>query len=156
VASAVEVANRLNEYFPFDTRTSQYFTLIYGVLDTESGLFRYISAGHPGPVLAPAAGRARVFEEGGPPLGLLPNPSYEEQTIQLGAGDRLYFLTDGLIEAESPAGEEFGMERLVRSLTATGRLPLEETVDALMTRVATWAGEGDLDDDATMLALEME
>jgi sigma-B regulation protein RsbU (phosphoserine phosphatase) len=155
IAGVVEVAHRLNDYFPFDPRTAQYFTLIYGVLDTASGLFRYVSAGHPGPVLVPASGQPREFTAGGPPLGLVPNSSYEEQTIKLNAGDRLYLVTDGLIEAESPEGEVFGTERLVRSLTATGRLPLSDSVQTALAKVEDWVGERDLEDDATMLAFEV-
>ena len=70
IAGVVEVADRLNGLFPFDTRTAQYFTLIYGLLDTESGLFRYILAGHPGPILVPATGRSQAFEAGGGAAGI--------------------------------------------------------------------------------------
>jgi len=155
IADVVKVANRLNEYFPFNTRTAQYFTLIYGVLDIESGVFRYVLSGHPAPIVVPAAGQPRELKSGGPPLGLLPNPSIEEQTIKLDAGDRLYLVTDGLIEAECPDEETFGTERLVRSLTATSHLPLDDTVQTLLRRVEKWTGQRALEDDATMLALEM-
>ncbi len=155
VAGVVEVADRLNQLFPFDTRTAQYFTLIYGLLDTESGVLRYILAGHPGPILVPAHGQPQTFEAGGPPLGLLPNPSWEEQTITLGAGDRLYLVTDGLIEAEDQNGEMLGSDRLVRSLKATRRLPLSDTVEAVLDRTSKWIGARDFEDDATMLALEL-
>ena len=156
IAGVVEVADRLNEFFPFDTRTAQYFTLIYGLLDTESGLFRYVLAGHPGPVLVPVTGSPQQYAAGGPPLGLLPSPSWEEQTIRLSAGDRLYMVTDGLIEAESQGGEMLGTDRLIRSLTATGRLPLSDTVQAALDRTSKWAGARDLADDATMLAFEIK
>ena len=155
VAGVVEVANRLNDYFPFDPRTAQYFTLIYGVLDTESGLFRYVSAGHQPPMLLQSSGRLRELETSGPPLGMLPNPSYKEHTIELDTGNRLYMMTDGMTEAENPEEEMFGTERMVRSLTSTKHLPLSDTVQTLLKRVEKWAGERELEDDATMLAFEV-
>src|SRR5439155_8130717 len=45
-----EVAAELNRRFPIDPETSQYFTLLYGLLDRQTHEFRYVSAGHPGPV----------------------------------------------------------------------------------------------------------
>ena len=53
-----EVADRLNQLFPFNTTTEQFATMIYGVLDARTGEFRYVSAGHPGPVLVPAGAGA--------------------------------------------------------------------------------------------------
>jgi len=155
IAGVVEVAQRLNDYFPFDPRTAQYFTLIYGLLDTASGLFRYVSAGHPGPILVPASGWPRTLEIGGPPLGLLANPSFEERTVTLEPGDRLYLVTDGLIEAESPAEEIFGATRLVQALKTAKGVPLNDSVQRVVAEAKKWAGERDLDDDATVLAFEM-
>jgi PAS domain-containing protein/stage II sporulation SpoE-like protein len=45
-ATPSQVAAKLNEYFPFDTRTAQYFTLVYGLLDLKARTFRYVAAGH--------------------------------------------------------------------------------------------------------------
>src|SRR5436309_2247599 len=42
-----EVADELGRRFPFDQATSQYFTIIYGLLDVTTGAFEYVSAGHP-------------------------------------------------------------------------------------------------------------
>jgi sigma-B regulation protein RsbU (phosphoserine phosphatase) len=155
IASVVEVAQRLNDYFPFDPRTAQYFTLIYGLLDAASGLFRYVSAGHPGPILVPASGSPQTLEIGGPPLGLLSNPSFEELTIKLEAGDRLYLVTDGLIEAENPEGEIFGMTSLVQELRAARGIPLNDSVERVVGGAGKWVGKRDLDDDVTVLAFEM-
>ena len=50
ITPPVEVAARLNRLFPFDSITGQFATMVYGILNVARGEFRYISAGHPGPV----------------------------------------------------------------------------------------------------------
>jgi sigma-B regulation protein RsbU (phosphoserine phosphatase) len=50
IASPVEVATELTRRFPFDPETSQYFTLVYGILSTSSPEFKYVCAGHPAPI----------------------------------------------------------------------------------------------------------
>ncbi len=89
-----EVADRLNRLFPYDTATEQFATLMYGVLDVSTGDFRYVSAGHPGPIHLPAAGPPVILASPGFPIGLAEEP-YEERCIHLKAGDRLYLYSDG-------------------------------------------------------------
>ncbi len=119
LVSPARVAERLNRQFPMD-RTRQYFTLVYGILDESSGLFRYVMAGHPAPVLlrrhaapVPLAGR-------GFPIGMIDDASFEDETAILDPGDRLYFYTDGVIEALDSAEQEFGYARLLDELSGSG------------------------------------
>ena len=56
ITPPAEVADRLNQLFPFNTTTEQFATMIYGVMDAGTGEFRFVSAGHPGPVHPPAGG----------------------------------------------------------------------------------------------------
>ena len=70
VVPPAEVAGRLNRMFPMKGGAAQFATLLYAVLDTESGRFRYTAAGHPGPIVAApdqvfAAGSAQ-----GLPIGI--------------------------------------------------------------------------------------
>ena len=62
VTPPAEVADRLNRLFPYDTATEQFATLMYGVLDVSSGDFRYVSAGHPGPIYLPAGGPPVILQ----------------------------------------------------------------------------------------------
>ena len=101
-----EVAARLNRLFPFELSTEQYFTLVYGVLDASTGEFRYTLAGHPGPILLSADGKAKILPGRGYPIGLADGPSpYNEWSVRLTPGDRLYLYSDGIPEAVSPEGD---------------------------------------------------
>ena len=46
-----DVAIRLNALYPMSSNGQHYFTLLYGILDTETGRFRFVCAGHPGPIV---------------------------------------------------------------------------------------------------------
>ena len=65
LAQPAEVMRRLNRHFPFDPRTAQYFTIFFGILETQTGELRYSSAGHPDPIYVPCGDRGRTIPNGG-------------------------------------------------------------------------------------------
>jgi phosphoserine phosphatase RsbU/P len=74
---------------------------------TTSGALTLSNAGH----LSPYRKGEEVPLESGLPLGITGHAEYSENTIQLAPGDRLTFLSDGVVEAQSPTGELFGFDR---------------------------------------------
>jgi sigma-B regulation protein RsbU (phosphoserine phosphatase) len=146
------VAQRLNRQFPMD-RTRQYFTLVYGTLDPSSGRFQYVLAGHPAPVLLPRGGRPAAVAGAGLPIGMIEEAAFEDETLTLGPGDRLYFYTDGAVEALNAAEEEFGYARLVEELGRWRDRPLREGLDLVAACVRAWCG-GRLKDDVSLLGVE--
>ncbi len=154
VASPKAAVERLNQLFPMREESRQYFTLFYGVLHLPSRRLRYVAAGHPAPVLLPAAGPCRNLTVGGFPVGLARRPEYQEREVELEPGDRLYVYTDGLLEAADGEGNEFGAERLAEAIRGGRELPLAESVAELEGAAKRWAG-GRLGDDLSILALEL-
>jgi len=152
VVPPARVAERLNRQFPMD-RTQQYFTLVYGVLDRDQTRFRYVMAGHPTPVLLPKGGPAVPLPGRGLPIGMIEETTYDDETATLGPGDRLYFYTDGVIEALDEAEQEFGYPRLVAEIDRLRTVPLREGLDQLANIVRNWSG-GQLRDDVSLLAVE--
>jgi sigma-B regulation protein RsbU (phosphoserine phosphatase) len=148
-----EVADRLNQLFPFDLVTGQYFTLSYGVLNCATGEYTYASAGHPGPVHVPANGEPVVLEGRGFPIGIAED-AYVEHRLMLEPGDRLVLYSDGVPEASSPEGEMFGFGRLLQTLERGRLQSLGTTVTGLRTDVEGWTGGKGLQDDLSILALE--
>lgn len=156
VARPVEVIERLSRQFPFDPRTSQYFTIFYGVLDAATGNLRYSSAGQGGSVCLPRESGPRILEPTGVPVGLLPEPKHEECELRMKPGDRLYLCTDGIVETENADGHEFGFERFVAAIDRDRRLTLNESLSTIMAAVEDWCGCSELSDDASMLAVEIQ
>jgi sigma-B regulation protein RsbU (phosphoserine phosphatase) len=75
ITAPAEVAARLNRLFPFDSSTEQFATMVYGILDVATGEFRYVSAGHPGPVHLPSEPIRCSWKAGAPPSAWLTTPT---------------------------------------------------------------------------------
>jgi sigma-B regulation protein RsbU (phosphoserine phosphatase) len=160
VVAPAEVARELARRFPYDNETLQYFTIVYAVLDRERSQFTYVSAGHP-PVVHLRRGADPVLHSStGPPIALVPAelaPSeYEESTIPLEPGDRLYLVSDGIPEAHVPGGEEYGDERVAETLERCLDRDLDTSIDHLLEDVWSWTGGAGPNDDVTILAVEID
>ena len=153
-ATPSEVADRLGRLFPFDETTEQYFTLLYGILDVGTGEFRYLSAGHPAPILVPAAGGPVILEGRGFPIGLIAGPPEEHRAV-LNPGDRLYLYSDGVTEAMTPGRELFGEGRLSAAAGRLRDVPPGEAVAAIRAEVEAWSAEAGLRDDVSVLAIDV-
>lgn len=152
ITPPAEVAARLNQLFPFDPATAQYATLHYGILNTATGEFRYVSAGHPGPVHVPFGAEPEILESIGFPIGLA-EESYREYSAKLQAGDRLYLYSDGVPEAMNVSGLPFADARLLQTLALGRSEPLQESVTMLQNAITHWNGSARPHDDVSILAL---
>jgi sigma-B regulation protein RsbU (phosphoserine phosphatase) len=150
-----QVARQLNQRFPWDPIKKEYFTLLYGILSLETQEFRYVSAGHPGPVYVPREAPAKILEAGPPAIGIVPDPDYREHVVLLKPGDRLYLYSDGVLEARNSSGQEFGEEGLLRALDQSRSTPLKDSLSSLWSRLKQWSGDLRLKDDVSLLAAEM-
>ena len=89
------VVGELNKRFPMESQGDLHFTILYGVLDLRTKLFRYACAGHPQPVHLPK-GQPALFAPGeGLAVGWVDDVEFDEFTLQLAAGDRLLLYSDG-------------------------------------------------------------
>lgn len=96
----------------------RYCAVQYAVFDPQSRELRFANAGlQPRPVHVSISG-GRELGGGGLPCGLFRDAQYDLYSVRLAAGDLVLFSTDGVIEARNPAGEEFGVERLIRMCIA--------------------------------------
>jgi sigma-B regulation protein RsbU (phosphoserine phosphatase) len=160
IATPAEVAQELSRRFPYNKETFQYFTIVYATLDMDQRLFTYVSAGHP-PVVHLRRGSDPVLHTStGSPIALVPaelSPSeYEESTVKLEPGDRLYLLSDGIPEAHQPDGEEYGEERISSTLQGCFDVDLDASITRLLDDVWDWMGGTGPGDDVSVLAIEIE
>jgi serine phosphatase RsbU (regulator of sigma subunit) len=133
---------------------NRYVTMFYGEYDSDSGLLRYINAGHSRPLFISADGEVTTLPDGDLPIGLFPEVAYEELQISLLSSYAIVVYSDGLVDALNSRGEEFGEERLLdycKSLPkgATAR----EICVSLSQRVSEWSAGVEQFDDITILAL---
>lgn len=141
----------LSSYFGPD----KFVTAVIGELDTQTGVWRWVTAGHP-PALLMRRGRiVKTMEQFiEPPLGLLTDfPSVGEERLE--PGDRLLLYTDGVTEARDSSGDFFGIERLADLVAreAASQRPAPEVLRRLNQAILSHQG-GELQDDATTLFVE--
>jgi len=150
--SPAAVAAELNTRFPMAANAGQYFTLLYGVLDTATGQLQYVSAAHPGILLAPAACPPKVLIEPGWGVGWLEDATWENATLQLQPGDRFFICSDGVSEAKGPGGELFQNERILNAICAARSACLEENVEMVLNQAGQWTPR--FTDDVSIIAVE--
>jgi serine phosphatase RsbU (regulator of sigma subunit)/CHASE1-domain containing sensor protein/anti-sigma regulatory factor (Ser/Thr protein kinase) len=136
-------------YIPPNT----FVTCFYGVLDSESGRFRYANAGHDPPYMRHES-QVDELRARGMPLGLMPGMEYEEDETSLAAGDNLLFYSDGLVEAHDPKGEMFGFPRL-QGLLEAHRSTDSLRIGFLLSELTRFTGKNWYqEDDITLVSLE--
>ncbi len=95
---------------------SRFIAMLFAVFDASTRKLTLANAGGPYPLLV-RNGLVQPIRLEGVPLGLIPDTQYDEKTIDVEPGDVVLFASDGILESENAAQEEFGPERL-RSLLA--------------------------------------
>ncbi len=153
-ARPADVATQLARRFAWKESTEQFFTLFYAVLNLRTRELTYISAGHPGAIWLSDGADARVLPGSGLPIGV--GETYEQDAVQLKAGDRLYLYSDGVMEAMTAHCEQFGIERIAASLTASSTAELGRSIAMLLKDVEAWCGALRTQDDVSLIGLEVD
>ena len=96
---------------------SRFIAMLFAVYDASTRKLTLANAGGPYPLLV-RKGQVQAIRLEGVPLGLIPDTQYDETTIDLEPGDVVLFASDGILESENAAQEEFGPERLKEILSA--------------------------------------
>ena len=108
-------------------------------------------AGHPLPIVVRRAGWIDVRGQGGGLLGLFEDIELAEDRVGLGPGDAIVFCTDGITEARSTAGEEFGDECLQQVLLDNVHADAEQLADAIIAGMVEFAATPFHDDVAILV-----
>ncbi|MDH3253692.1 MAG: SpoIIE family protein phosphatase [Acidobacteriota bacterium] len=146
-----EVCRRVSAALHKRTPPAKYATAWMGALETETGRLSWSNAGQMPPLIVRASGDVERLEASGVPIGLLPDAEYAGRETTLDPGDTLIAYTDGLTEAEGPAGEEFGLERLVEICRQARGRGLMTLADALERDLDLFTNGSALSDDRTLL-----
>lgn len=146
------VFRKANQQLVESTAAHQFVSAFYAALDASTCRLIYVNGGHVPPVLYRPGQSARRLEVGGPVLGVIPAASYHEDSVVLRPKDILVCYSDGLSEAENPAGELFDGSRILEVVERNRNDSAEAIRDAL--REAAHRFAGDLRDDLTILVLK--
>ncbi len=132
----------------------QFVTAFYGILDVTNKTLSYTNAGHNPPLLLDKDGKSEFVERGSLPLGMFRDTRYHEYYLTTKPGDMLVLYTDGVTEARSPQGEEFGRTRLADSVRKHRNLAARELIAEVHREVIDWTGGQGAGDDVTFFVIK--
>lgn len=147
-----EVCRRLNSVLCTNLAAGKFVTFFYAVLDAGTRSLQYCNAGHLSPVVITLDGEWTHLENTGALLGVFPDWKYRDSNLQLKQGDSLVLFTDGITEATSDDGEEFGEERIAGAVRSPQRLSAAELQSRLLQSVKEFCNSA-MRDDATLLVV---
>lgn len=143
------VLSRASDVVRRQMSPDKFVTVIFGVIDVQTGHVRMAAAGHPHPVIRRSGAPARAVElPGNPPLGVLASYAFESGEAVLEAGDMLVAFTDGCIDAGAH-GDPYGIGRVVDVVSVTPGGP-RAVAAAVLDSAARYAGGSLLDDVAVV------
>jgi len=154
VRSPAAIASEFNRLMLEEIQVEQYFTMAFAVMDLPSGNVVLTQAGHPHPMVMRADGSIERVGEGGLPIGLIPGAEFEDCSLTLRPGDRLFLMSDGITECPGPAGLDLGEEGLAQILTRLADLDSTALLEALIWDLAEHAGHDHFADDVSGVMLD--
>jgi serine phosphatase RsbU (regulator of sigma subunit) len=147
------LVERLNAQIARHAPPSRFITLFFGVFDPASGLLTYVNAGHLPPLLRRTSGEIERLLTGGTALGLARMSRYEARETMLMPGDVLLLYSDGITEAEDPAGAAFDEQGLGAVLERRPDATAPDLCGAILAAVRAHARDTRVADDLTVVAL---
>lgn len=137
-----------------DLDISQYFTIIYFLIDTEENCITYVNAGHNSyPILFNDKEVAFLQNKGKFISNLFENPQYKEKRLELIAGDKILLYTDGLTETKNYIGEYFDENRLLKWIKNNRNT--KNIVEELLNEVSLFRFKNQ-NDDIAIVYMEIE
>jgi len=149
-----EVMGLVNRHITRLQKSTQFVTVLYGLLDLPSGEFTYARAGHEPPLLLTPDGDVQRLPYGpGMSLGLWEAITVDERSVKLPPGATLLLYTDGMTDCRDPGGQAFGIERIKQTLGGLVGLSAQQTCDRLLETLQAYQNGAKQDDDVTLAAI---
>jgi serine phosphatase RsbU (regulator of sigma subunit) len=152
--SSGEVMRAVNRHITRLQKSTQFVTVLYGVLEVKTRVFSYARAGHEPPLMLHADGTVeRLPHKPGMALGLWEQIALDECTLTLPEGSTFLLFTDGMTDCRNPQGEAFGLERIKRELGGLTNNNAQQICDCLLETLKAYQAGSKQDDDVTLVAI---
>ena len=149
------IFTRLNDLIHRSTDSRNYMTLALFVLDSASKSAELTNAGQLAPYRVSRTGVTSLPLPSFP-LGISEKSNFATQAWQLASGDKVVFLTDGLVECTSPSGEPFGFERLEAILAREISSDAGSIRNAILRETEVHTGGAPPEDDRTLVIVTLD
>lgn len=158
-ATLSEMISHINRLVFDASASNRYATFFYAQYDPMTRLLRYCNAGHNPPILCRRSNGSDSFQqldEGGTVIGLFPDISFHEATVQVERGDILIGYTDGVSEAMNGNEEEFGEERLAEVIHRCESRSAADMITCMLSRVDAFTAGAPQHDDMTLIVVRVQ
>jgi sigma-B regulation protein RsbU (phosphoserine phosphatase) len=152
----VETLQRANQVLMQESRSGMFVSIVYAIIELDTGTVRYVRAGHNPALHVRSGGEIALLNPDGIALGIMPDPDLAEEVFTLMPGDMLVLYTDGVTEAWNGVDDEFGMERLLQATSAGARTSPAELIEGVNSAVHAFVGGSAQSDDYTILVVKRE
>ena len=152
--TAGEVMRVVNRHITRLQKSTQFVTVLYGILDLKTREFSYARAGHEPPLLLHPDGTVeRIPHSSGMALGLWDAITLDERTVVLPQGSTFLLFTDGLTDCRDTLGEPFGLQRIKETLADLSNVNAQQACDHLLETLMSFQDGSKQDDDVTLVAI---
>lgn len=157
VIDAGRCMEEINRQLCMQAFNGQFVTLQILVLDPRQDRIEIATGGHPPPLVGGAEGFRRIELEPNLVLGVEADSTYGTESFDLAPNSTLLLYTDGVLDAESPSGQRFGLERLRRALGASANADSAQTlIDAVLDQINAFTRGNPFGDDLTLVAVQVQ
>lgn len=138
-------------------KSTQFVTVLYGILDLSTMDFSYARAGHEPPLLLSPNGEVfRIPHTSGMAIGLWEDVTLDEKVVHLEPGSTMFLYTDGMTDCRDPLGVDFGLERIKQTLAPMVGLSGQEVCDQMLATLRSYQHGSPQDDDVTLVAIHVQ
>lgn len=153
-----EILFQANRVVAAEADPGRFVTVFFARLDPRSRTLVYSSAGHPPAYVFDRQGEVKAaLLSTSFPLGIVSVAHFPVGgPIALQSGDIVLLLTDGLFEATSPQGAQFGQDRVIQVVSSHRKETASKIIAALYEAVMEFSGKAKLLDDATIVVIKVD
>ena len=151
-----DVMIRLNRITSANCPSGRFITFFFCIVNGETGEIAWCNAGHNPPIIVRADGSHELLRGGGPVLGILPFIEYREFQARLEPGDTLVIYSDGVTEAQNPAGEEFDIAGLAGVVSKHRHAPAGDIINEVNKALTVYTAGAPPGDDITLIVARRE
>lgn len=144
----------INRQLCMQAFNGQFVTLQIVVLDPGNDRIEIATGGHPPPLVGDADGFRRVELEPNLVLGVEADSTYGTESFDLAPNSTILLYTDGVLDAESPAGERYGLARLCQAMNITA--DAQTLIDSVLANINAFTGGQPFGDDLTLVAVQVQ
>jgi sigma-B regulation protein RsbU (phosphoserine phosphatase) len=152
--SPKDCIQRSNKLLSQSISPEKFVTLFYSVLDIDNHQLIFTNAGQDNPFLLHKTKEHQRLKSGGPPLGIIPNFNFEQETVQINPGDLLIIYSDGITDAMNKDQVLFGEERFKQVIETNKNVASKELMDRIHDAIYNFIGTTPQMDDITLVIVK--